>query len=107
VFPVPGKPRHRAQEKGPSCRHPRQSRGGRGKAAAGGEAANRTAGPYWGGEGKAARIKIILHEHAKGANSLHQRASFELMSKVMFRTSWLQKSELTRVCLSRQTMLSI
>jgi hypothetical protein len=38
----------RAQEKGPSCRQPRQSRGGCGKAAAGGEAASRTAEPYLG-----------------------------------------------------------
>jgi hypothetical protein len=31
----------------------------------------------------------------------------QLNVEVMFRTSWLQKSEPTRVCLSRQTMLSI
>ena len=50
----------RAQEKEPSCRHPRRSRGGRGEAAGGGEAASRTAKPYWGGEGKPSGQRLFF-----------------------------------------------
>jgi hypothetical protein len=50
----------RAQEKEPSCRHPRRSRGGRGEAAGGGEAASRTAKPHWGGEGKPSGQRLFF-----------------------------------------------
>jgi hypothetical protein len=38
--------------------------GGRGKAAAGSEAASRTAEPYWGGEGEAGKPRSLLAERA-------------------------------------------
>jgi hypothetical protein len=38
--------------------------GGRGKAAAGSEAASRTAEPYWGGEGEAGEPRSLLAERA-------------------------------------------